>query len=615
VVAHFLPGLADFADVLITWGIGAALLALGTALGGGGAAAEYRLAAGWGGLCLVLTLWGVFVPISLRVPLIAVLVGMAALLLATARRAGGADWRGLGRLLAVSLPLWAVMAPIRPSQIDSFLNLLPNAFYLVDYARLPTVWLPPSFSFLPAAPYNTQFLAFLGSLADPGFPASGMSLVNVLLMLIGGLAIARTLAARPAGAEAGWGIAALGLLLATLLNPGFVPRFDFSSYGETALMVTAVLAACLLAAGQGALAAAQRPRRLVELSLILVAMINAKQSAFGLVAALAAAAVVVGAAERAVQRRALLGLTALALLPAALTIAVWRYYVAHAGVAELTNLPVAEWNWLTLPQTLRAIADSIAEKPVFFAVVALALAAFPVLLRRQGWTPATRLLGLNAALFVFYNLFLLTAYIAHFDPEGSREAHSYFRYNTHLSLVLVLAVALAAREFGAARWLAAHRPAASGAAIVLALLAPIGFAERLRFDLPMPQPYVWQLARHLKPYLHDGDRVALLFPGDDGSIADMMAGYLGEAPPRRRGLRTMHDDRDDASALAAAAAAGYDLVVIGCTPAGLLQLPAGEGALVRHAADGWHAVASWPYPRDEWVTRWQRARHWPAVCR
>ena len=34
--------------------------------------------------------------------------------------------------------------------------------------------------------------------------------------------------------QAGWGAAALGLLLATALNPGFVPKFEFSTYGEGA---------------------------------------------------------------------------------------------------------------------------------------------------------------------------------------------------------------------------------------------------------------------------------------------------------------------------------------------------------------------------------------------
>src|SRR5204863_444605 len=64
------------------------------------------------------------------------------------------DWQALGRMLVLTLPLWLIIAPIRPAQPDTFAYLLPNAVYLVDYARLPTSALPPSSSFLPASPYN-----------------------------------------------------------------------------------------------------------------------------------------------------------------------------------------------------------------------------------------------------------------------------------------------------------------------------------------------------------------------------------------------------------------------------------------------------------------------------
>jgi hypothetical protein len=114
---------------------------------------------------------------------------------------------------------------------------------------------------------------------------------------------------------------------------------------------------------------------------------------------------------------------------------------------------------------------------------------------RQGWTATSRLLIFNAVLFVLYNIFIFTTYIAVFPTEMSGAAHSYFRYNTQLSLVLVLALALTARDLGAAAriW---ERPlrAANAAFLGLALLAPVAFAKRLRFDLDMPQPLVWDLA-------------------------------------------------------------------------------------------------------------------------
>ena len=612
-MALYFPGLANLVAVVITWGIGAVLLLIGTGLSGNNAAPEFRIGAGWGALCVVLTLWGVFVPVSLRLPAVALVVAALAAQLAPSRGLSRNDAVALGRLLLVTLPLWAAMAPVRPSQVDTFLNLLPNADYLVDYARLPTAALPPSYSLFPAAPYDTQFLAFLGSLVWPDYPAAGMSLINVMLRLVAGLVIARVLA-RPAVAP-GWGMTALGMLLVTLLDPGFVPRFHFSAYGETGLAVTALLAACLFVEAQEARAAVGSGGRSIELSLILAAMINTKQSGIGLVLALAGAAIVIGAAERGAFRR-LVGETALILVPAALLYVVWRYFVAHAGVAELEPLPFNEWNWALFPATFAGIVGSIAEKPVYFAAEIVSFVCLALLWRRQGWSQATRFLAFNAAVFFLYNGFLMVTYIAHFSAEMAAEAHSYFRYNTHLSLILVLSLALAVREFCPA--LQANPRVwriAGGLALVLALVTPVAFAERLRFDIEMPQPLVWNLADELKPYLKDGDRLAMLLPGDDGEVGHLLGDYLVSAPPRRRGLRIVWRKTADPAALDGVATEGYDLAVISCTPDGLIGLPPHVAALARHDADGWHTVATWNYTEGIALSHWQRNRHWPALCR
>ena len=105
------------------------------------------------------------------------------------------------------------------------------------------------------------------------------------------------------------------------------------------------------------------------------------------------------------------------------------------------------------------------------------------------------------------------------------------------------------------------------AVIAAALLVPIGFAYRLRFDLVMPQPLVWDLAEKLKPYLKDGDRLALLLPGDNGSLADMLSGVLTDVAPRRH-LTLLRRQTGDAAALDEAAEQGYRLALISCTSAG-----------------------------------------------
>jgi hypothetical protein len=197
------------------------------------------------------------------------------------------------------------------------------------------------------------------------------------------------------------------------------------------------------------------------------------------------------------------------------------------------------------------------------------------------------------------------------------EAHSYFRYNTHLSPILMLSLALAVCELMPRRAASplAGRGAAT-AALIVALAAPVALAERLRFDVEMPQPLVWDLAAALKPYLHDHERIALLLPGDaGGEVGDLLTEYLASAPPRRRGLDVKRFAAADRATLDAAVAAGYDLAVITCTPQGFADLPAGQAALLRHDEAGWHPLGVWPYSSGIALSHWQRQRRWPALCR
>jgi hypothetical protein len=618
-IAQYLPEPADLVSLAVTWSVAVVLMLAGTMLAGRRMPPEIQIGIGWGALCLVLTLWAVLVPLSLAVPAAGFfLVAFCALAL-RGRRPSLATWRTLGRVMVVTMAFWLVIAPIQPSQPDTWLNLLPNAFYLVDWGRLPTAALPPSHSYLPAAPYNTQFLSYLGSFIHPNYPAAGMSLINALLLLAVGLLVARTLAMPFLAADAvlPWGTIAGGMLLATLLNPGFVPRFHLSAYGETALGATAAMSAWLFVSAQGEIAAGrQLSGAAPAIGLTLAAMVNSKQSGVGLVAASAAAAVLTSWSENGRQLRDTLRLVGLAILPSLTLYALWRYHVSVAGVDELKPLPFAQWNWAKVPEILASAGQIIAGKVVYFGSAAVVLVAWPMLWRRQGWTPTTRLLAYYASLFGLYNGFLLMTYIGLFSGEMSIEAHSFFRYNTHLALVLVLALALAARDFGMGQWLVGRRARVVGRlALVTAVMAPLGYAYRLRFDLDMPQPLVRSLAADLKPYLADGDRLALLLPGDNDTVATMIAGVLAETPPRRRGLDLLRRNTADPATLDEAARLGYRLALISCVPEGWEDLAPAQAVLLRDGPDGWHPLAAWPYPTHAAGGRWQEILSWSPLCR
>ncbi len=618
-LAQYLPRPGDLVGLATTWLVALVLMLAGSVFVGRRMPPEVQIGAGWGVLCLLLTVWAVLVPLSLAVPAVGFVLMSVGVLALRGRRPSSGTWRTLGRVMLVTLPFWLVMAPIQPSQPDTWLNLLPNAFYLVDWGRLPTAALPPSHSYLPAAPYNTQFLSYLGGLVWPNYPAPGMSLINALLLLTIGLLVARALAKLRLTVDAvpAWGAIAGGILLVTLLNPGFVPRFHLSAYGETALAATSALSAWLLVSAQGELAAGrQLPGALPAVGLILAAMVNAKQSGIGLVAAGAGAAVLTSWAENGRQLRGMVRLVGLAMLPSLALYALWRYQVSVAGVDELKPLPFAQWNWASVPEILASAGEVVAGKPVYFGCAAAALVGWPVLLRLQGWTPTTRLLTYFAALLALYNGFLLLTYIGLFSTDMSIAAHSFFRYNTHLALVLVLALALAARDLGVGRWLAGRRAQAAGRlALAAAVAAPLGYAYRLRFDLDMPQPLVRGLAANLKPYLADGDRLALLLPGDNDSVATMIAGVLADTPPRRRGLDLLRRNTADQATLDEAARLGYRLALISCVPEGWEDLPPDQAVLLRHDRDGWRPLASWPYPAHVAERRWQEILSWGPLCR
>ena len=615
----YLPNPADLVGLLVTWVVAIILLPGGAAVVGPRMPPEVQIGAGWGLLCLLLTAWGVLVPFNLAVLVVAFVAFSLSVLAFRSRRPSAAAWATFARLTLLALPLWLVMAPIQPSQPDTWLNLLPNAVYLVDWGRLPTALSPTSHSFLPAAPYNTQFLSYIGGLVWPDYPATGMSLTNVLLLLSTGLLFARALLLPRLTSDRvlPWGAIAGGMVLAILLNPGFVPRFHLSAYGETALAVTAVITAWLLISAQGEIIAGRHPSgALPAVALILAAMVNTKQSGVGLVAASIGASILTSWLEIGQWPRTMLRFIGLAMLPALGLYALWRYHVAVAGVDELKPLPFAQWNWIELPAILVGIVTEVAEKPVYFGCTAAALVAWPVLLRRQGWTPTTRLLTYHAALLVFYNGFLLLTYLALFPSEMSLEAHSFFRYNTHLSLVLTLCLALAARDLGVGSWLVGRRAQVAGRlALATTLLAPLGYAYRLRFDLDMPQPLVRSLAASVKAFLADGDRLALLLPGDNSSVATMISGVLTETAPRRRGLDLLRRNTADAATLDEAARLGYRLALVSCAPEGWEDLPPNQAVLLRREASGWRPLTAWAYPKEAFERRWQQILSWGPLCR
>jgi len=235
----------------------------------------------------------------------------------------------------------------------------------------------------------------------------------------------------------------------------------------------------------------------------------------------------------------------------------------------------------------------------------VSLSAIPVVLRR-GLTPAARLFLLTLGVTLLYTGFLVFTYVAHFPGEIGASAHSFFRYNTHLGLLATLAIVMFARE----SWIRRGAPdlgrgwsAVAVAAIVLAVAAPLASAGWTRSDRRQPQPYIWDLAAWVAPYLADGNRVTLLLPGDNRSVALMLRVAIAISPPYHTLADFTDTPRDDLASLAKARKDGSDFALISCistvlaaSPQGqALKLQAGQSALLAANGDGWKMTATEPF--------------------
>jgi hypothetical protein len=593
---------------------GLIMLVLGRAVLGERSLPEIALIAGWGVVCLVLTLWGVETPASMRIPA-AGLIGVAAIASLKPRaQLKRADLIGLGRLFVIGLPLIAVLAAAYPTGPDTFTNQLPNAAYLYDYGQFPGRNRPPMLALWPAFPYNLQLGSFLPTLLTPGFPPNVLTQINLLLELAFALLLARSLRGAAAAVDQAppWAAVGAALLLATFFNPGFDPKIEFSGYGDPTIAVVVAFAAWQAERLLAALAAeSQAAEERLALVFILLAGAAIKQVSIFLMASVILTAFVVGAFDRRVGPKRALIYLAPAFVPAALLVGVWRFYVeAHFPPdAELRFLPIDQWNVAAIPDIFVSMARQIWPRTPFFALLyGLTLSALPLALRR-GLTPAVRLILLTSGVTILYTGFLVFTYVAHFPGEIGASAHSFFRYNLHIEFLATLAIVAFARE----SWMRQGAPdlgrgwrMVGGLAIVLAVVAPVAGATLIRRDRRSPEPSVWNLAHFAAARLEAGDRVALLLPGDNRSVAFMLRVAIAIDRPHS-GLANFHDaKRADLAALDDARAAGDRYALISCVPAGLadsalgrsLALPAGQSAMLISDGKTWRLIAAAPLADD-----------------
>jgi hypothetical protein len=599
--------LAGWAGVVLA---SLAMCGIGRLVTGGRALPESALLAGWGVCVLLLTGWGIATPASLRIPALALLaVGLVALLLPRVRL-GLAAWCTLARVALLALPLLLIMVSARPALPDTWLNLLPNAVYLYDHNFFPADARPAAHSFIAGAPYNMQLASYMAGLLLPDFPGSAMIDFNIVLQLAAGLLLARIITQDDA-ASPRWAVLALGLLLAIPLNPGFDPRYHLSAYSETSVTVALLFAGWHAARALDRLSGERDARDdFLLLALLLAVLVNIKQESVALTLGVVVSALAVALMARAERGKAIVQI-AFAALPAVMLYFGWRWYVLHFfALGELKGLPYEQWHIRELPLILLNMLGSIGERGVYFAILFVALAVAAWRLLRRELDLGTRVAAMLLGTFVIYNLALLGAYVAHFEGRMGIEAHSYFRYNTHLGLLLMGTFVLYARDWRWSSFGGRWRHAVPAGVVLLALLVPLPFLRMLRFDLEAPNLRAYQLAHEAATRISDHDRLLLILPGDNGTLPPTIEGVLRDLPPRRPNVEI-----DVATDLTAGLAIKDDpRALISCTPPGFALTPEGHGALLARVGAQWQLEASWAYPPPPARARWSQVLAPAPLC-
>ena len=608
-VVQFLPRPGDLAGLAAVFVAAAVLLLAGRVLTGGRGGLEVNLMVGWGGSALVLTLWGVASPLSLRWPAAAVLA-LAVLALAFGRfRPRRGDLAAVGRVLALAAPLVFVLAGKQPSQVDTFTHWLANAVYLMDHDMFPGAGRAPALAAgLEAFPYNLQFPAYLASLLTPGVPGSALTHFNLVAQLAFALLAARVLGGRwlAGGPESPpWWACAAGLLMATGLNPAFVPNIAFTSYGEPG---TAVALAFCGALGWRLLArlTAGEPVAFDAVSLAgaLAVLVNLKQANFSLAVIVVIALSLLAVWDRSIPLAPALRAIALAAVPALVVFAAWRGYVfLNLRGHELPFLSVAEWDFATIPAILAAMFSVASHKGGYFVMMALIVVAAVWGARARAPDAPARLLVLVALVFIGYVAALALVYVTAFKGVSRLGVQSFWRYQTQVGLLGVLGAAVALKAWGAplvARASPRLWPAAGALAIALIVVLPFLFVDRFRRDLDPPKPFVRAATESVSRLLPPDAGLALVHHRDNGNMIWLARGTLSLMGPRRPDVRITQYLEFTAATLDAIAASDFDHVWIYCVPPALvsampLALEVGTAYLLRHGNGVWTEIARWPH--------------------
>jgi hypothetical protein len=469
----------------------------------------FALLTGWALLCLA----GVVCAVT-GAPLTpaAIAIGLVGVVGYAVNRKAARGFAPLAFAWLLLLPLIAIASVIPPTMSDEFPALLPNAKTLVaadifpDRAR-PNVWgSKPEYP--PALPLIGYVGARLG--IDVAYPGK---IFTVLLAGAFGLALAELIVGRVGTLAA----IAIGVALASVLNPFFDPRIALSAHTDTP---TGFVLALGVAASWRALREKSWAMHAAAAAIVLILL---RETNLVFVAALAIGLL-------ACRRPKL---AAAITLPALAVFGLWRLYIVLAGwVPTMTTKPFVAWDWSAPFLMVRVLfGDRLANNPVLgMAAAGLALAGALLFVRiiRSGDRALRALFVFVGIIGMTYCAFLAWAYAAVFSSEAET-ANSAWRYLSQLGPLFIYAIVAAiARALPPRVAIAGSRTIAVGAALCLVpLLLPLATSAHWRIDCRYPDVAVVRHAIHAIAKHVGSEKIAVVHPSEANLYIEIVDYELG----------------------------------------------------------------------------------------
>ncbi|MGD0192651.1 MAG: hypothetical protein ABSD74_18080 [Rhizomicrobium sp.] len=611
---QYLPGTSGLAEAVFVLLLFAAQTLVGAAVGRKNRWPALDPLAGWAVLCLPFVLLGTLTALSfIWVDVICITIVAASLAYCL--------WRGVAiRLtdwwpyLLLSAPFLLIVTPTAPYGWDQLSHWLPNVNYIYTVQHFPREGLPPTTSAHAGYPYGFALPVYWVEMAARAcgtlFKGVGISAaLNVTLFAICARMLVDALRSTQSGKQNGehvtlgsmlfdtniWLSAGLALLLMTALSPTFLPTNSISASADnpTSVVLLAITLSILPCEdGSNDRGSAS----LAQLALLLTLNVLLKEDNAVPALSLLLGRILWDARTGSEPLRTLRKFV-LASMPMLAVGILWHAYAfLHIAQGEMAVRTPSQWHIALLPHVLLGMGGVFISKIGFLALLLATLfIASRSLSRRR---PHDDRIGAIAVIafagLVGYTVFLAFAYISIFSEAEAERQAAFWRYQTHLGLVLEGAVIFAVCSSVVRPRTVYARLALPVAAVMV--LAPVVFAPVIRPDLDPQSAAVRMVGNGVSPLIAGAAAIYIVDQTGSGAPCPMIV-YESKTPVRMAGCVTKVSPCPGCM-IQEAVARGEFIWTNGwsqeLSQATGLHLAASQSHLLRRINGRWVAIAVWP---------------------